>query len=126
MRLTRRSFDALPVVRNAEMSEPQSLPGIRRARTGELQHLRSQVLEDRGRVHRGLGADPDVVLRALLQVTVDTTDGKLIKVVRPRLELKKVHALGGRPFDFSFGSTAAGLVHRRHWAHRQTLTFLQI
>jgi hypothetical protein len=49
----------------------------RTPRTGELQHLRGEVLQDRGRVHRGLGADPHVVLRALLQITVDTAHGEL-------------------------------------------------
>ena len=45
--------------------------------TGKLEHLGGEVLEDGGRVHGGLRAYPHVVLRALLEVAVDTADGEL-------------------------------------------------
>ena len=48
-----------------------------RRRTGQLEDLGGEVLEDRGGVDGGLCADADVVLRALLEVPVDTADGKL-------------------------------------------------
>ena len=48
-----------------------------RRRTGQLEHLGGEVLEDRGGVDGGFCADADVVLRALLEVPVYTADGEL-------------------------------------------------
>ena len=48
-----------------------------RKRTCELKHLSSEILEDRARVHGGFRADADVVLRARLEVAVDTADREL-------------------------------------------------
>ena len=48
-----------------------------RRRTGQLEDLGGEVLEDRGGVDGSLCADADVVLRALLEVPVDTADGEL-------------------------------------------------
>ena len=48
-----------------------------RRRTGQLEHLGGEVLEDRGGVDGGLCADADVVLRALLEVPVYTPDREL-------------------------------------------------
>lgn len=86
MRFTRRSFDALPAIGMRHTGHGiQSAPAVgetgtgRRAqgRTGELEDFGREILEDRGGVDGGLRAYPDVVLRALLEVSVDTADGEL-------------------------------------------------
>lgn len=43
----------------------------------QLEHLGSQVLQDGRCVDRGFGANANVVLRAVLQVAVDTADREL-------------------------------------------------
>ncbi len=43
----------------------------------KFEHLGGEVLQDRRGVDGGLGTDADVVLRAVLEVTVDTTDREL-------------------------------------------------
>ena len=50
---------------------PAHLPGPRTTDLGR------EVLQDRGAVHRGRGADPPVARGAGLQVSVDAAHGKL-------------------------------------------------
>lgn len=45
--------------------------------TGKFENLGSEVLQDRGGVDSGLRAYADVVLCALLEVSVDTAHGEL-------------------------------------------------
>ena len=88
MRFTRRSLDAFPVARRqlrhtrAQRSYAAYTARYRgvyeaETRTGKLEHLGSEILEDGRCVHSGLRAYPDVVLRSLLEVTVDTANGEL-------------------------------------------------
>ena len=58
------------------------LEGLMRelGRTCELEDFCGEVFEDRGGVYRGFGAYADVVLRALLEVPMDTTYGELSRV----------------------------------------------
>jgi hypothetical protein len=53
-------------------------------RTGKLENLGGEVLEDGRRVNSRLGTDTHVVLGASLQVTVDSTDGELHGEARTR------------------------------------------
>ena len=52
-------------------------------RTCKLKHLRSEVLQDRRGVYGGFRAYPDVILRALLEVPMNTANGEL-KMARQR------------------------------------------
>lgn len=73
-------------------------------RTGKFQNLSGEVLQNSRTINGGLRSDPHVVLRALLQVSVDTTDrelqqreeGKRINVVPPppRHQKEKDQKLG--------------------------------
>lgn len=54
----------------------------------QFEHLGGEVLQDRRCVDGRLGADSDVVLGAVLQMTVDTTDGELDSVMQPKRESK--------------------------------------
>ena len=58
-----------------------------RRRTGQLEDLGGEVLEDRGGVDGGLCADADVVLRALLEVPVYTAHGELSERTRARMRV---------------------------------------
>lgn len=46
-------------------------------RTGKLEDLGGEVLQDGGGIHGGLGANAGVVLCPLLEITVDTTNREL-------------------------------------------------
>jgi hypothetical protein len=50
---------------------------ILRRVTRELEHLSSEVLKDGGRVHGSGGSDTAVLVHALLEETVNTTDREL-------------------------------------------------
>ena len=59
-------------------AEPGSPPEFtRERRTCQLQNLRRQVLQDRGRIDRRLRPYAHIVLRPLFQVTVYTSYGEL-------------------------------------------------
>ena len=84
IRFTRRSLDAFPVrkIKREQTwivtAEHGSTPEVaRERRTCELQNLRRQVLQDRGRIDRRLRPYAHIVLRPLLQVTVYTANGEL-------------------------------------------------
>lgn len=47
--------------------------------TCQLEHLGGEIFQDGGCVDGGFGADTDVVLGSVLQVTVDTTDRELFE-----------------------------------------------
>lgn len=52
----------------------------------QLKHLRSQVLEDRGRVHRRGRADAAVGAHSALEESVDSSHGELKEVRQPARE----------------------------------------
>jgi len=64
---------------------------ILRGVTSKLKHLSRQILENSSRVHCSFRTDTDVVLSALLQITMYTTDGEL----KPCLRTARLWSLPG-------------------------------
>ena len=77
MRLTRRSFDALPVLNKQSSEHPDRDGEEATRRTCKLQDFGREIFKDGRGVHRGFRADADIVLRALLQVSVNSANRKL-------------------------------------------------
>jgi hypothetical protein len=84
MRLTRRSFDALPVLADIRehraVTKKEKRTGGRRWRTCELQDFGREIFEDSRSIHGRFRADTDIILRALFQVSVNTANGELLKM----------------------------------------------
>ena len=76
MRLTRRSFEALPVPK-ATLANSSVRTVL--LRTGQLEHFGGQILQDGSAVNGCFGTNTHLILRASLQVTMDTTDRELQK-----------------------------------------------
>ena len=77
MRLTRRSFDALPG--NDRFCSRIMKREERGRRTGKLEDFSSEVFEDCCDIDGGLGTDSHLVLGLRLQETLDTTTWELQK-----------------------------------------------
>ena len=77
MRVVSQPVNLLPSTAASAPALQQLGWGWGGVRTGQLEHLGGEILEDRGGVNGGLCADADVVLRALLEVPVYTADGEL-------------------------------------------------
>lgn len=68
---------SVQVRRSRQTKEPRTVRNKKHKRTGKFQNFSSEVLQDSRTINGGLRSDPDVILRALLQVSVDTTDREL-------------------------------------------------
>ena len=74
-----------------------ALATCREGRTCELEDFCSEIFKDRGGVYRGFGAYADVVLRALLEVPVDTAHGELQRARAGKATLAFIHRVRTTP-----------------------------
>jgi hypothetical protein len=108
IRFTRRSFDALPGYQSYISTKRRHDTRVRR--TCQLEHFGREVLQNRTRIYRSFRTDPHVMLRALFQITMNTTDRELEHVSMREREEKGQVKWGipeGRLFDSAFVSCGA-------------------
>lgn len=77
MRFTLRSLLAFPDQRNASVCRHPRTPYDWAVLTCQLEHFCGEVFQDRARVHRSLSTNSHVVLCAVLEQSVHSTDGEL-------------------------------------------------